>query len=121
MANRWSGITIDCHDVERVAAFWVALLDRAPGATRPGWVYLGHPGDVLPRLVFQAVPELKAVKNRLHLDVEVDDMAASIAQVIELGGSETDERHHYDEGVVVVMRDVEDNEFCLVQRSKPVA
>ncbi|WP_104108365.1 VOC family protein [Nocardioides sp. 616] len=121
MANRWSGITIDCHDVERVAAFWSALLDRRPGPADPGWVYLGQPGDVLPRLVFQGVPERKTVKNRLHLDVQVDDIAAGIAQVLELGGSETGERHEHDAGVVVIMRDVEDNEFCLVQYYEPAA
>lgn len=115
MANRWSGITVDCRDVHRVAAFWSTLLDREPGPTEPGWVYLGRRGDALPRLVFQPVGEGKVGKNRLHLDVEVDDIEAGIAQVLALGGSETGERHDYDEGVVVVMRDVEDNEFCLVQ------
>lgn len=115
MANRWSGLTIDCRDVERVATFWSALLNRQPLPSRPGWVYLGHPDDALPRLVFQQVPEPKTGKNRLHLDVQVDDMDAGVAQVIELGGSETGERHQYDTGVVVVVKDVEDNEFCLVQ------
>lgn len=119
MANRWSGITVDCRDVERVAAFWSALLDRQPGPTRPGWVYLGQPGDVLPRLVFQQVPEPRLGKNRVHLDVEVDDVDAGVRQVVALGGSETGERHEYDAGVVVVVRDVEDNEFCLVQLDGP--
>jgi len=120
MANRWSGITVDCRDVQRVAAFWGALLDRDPGPTRPGWVYLGSRGDALPRLVFQPVTEPKIGKNRLHLDVEVDDIDAGIDQVIALGGTATGERHGYDEGVVVVMRDVEDNEFCLVQIYGPM-
>jgi predicted enzyme related to lactoylglutathione lyase len=115
MANRWSGITIDCQDVQRVAAFWSALLDRAPGPTEPGWVYLGTRSDTLPRLVFQPVAEPKIGKNRLHIDVEVDDIDAGIDEVLQLGGSVTGERHDYDEGVVVVMRDVEDNEFCLVK------
>ncbi|MEV0158221.1 VOC family protein [Micromonospora sp. NPDC050686] len=35
--------------------------------------------------------------------------------VINLGGRFTGERHDYDEGVVVVMADPEDHEFCLVQ------
>lgn len=115
MANRWSGITVDCRDVRRVAAFWSALLDREPGPTEPGWIYLGNRDDVLPRLVFQPVTETKIGKNRLHLDVVVDDIDAGIAQVLALGGSATGERHDYAEGVVVIMRDVEDNEFCLVQ------
>ncbi|MER7841690.1 VOC family protein [Streptomyces sp. NPDC096040] len=32
-----------------------------------------------------------------------------------LGGRETGERHEYEEGVVVVLADPEDHEFCLSQ------
>lgn len=115
MTNRWIGVTIDCVDVARVAGFWSVLLDRPPGPSQPGWVYLGHRDDPLPRLVFQPVPEPKHGKVRLHLDIAVDDIDVGIAQVISLGGRHTGERHDYDEGVVVVMADPEDHEFCLVQ------
>jgi hypothetical protein len=115
MANRWVGVTVDCVDVARVAGFWSALLDRPQGPSEPGWVYLGQPGDLQPRLVFQAVTELKHGKVRLHLDVAVDDITEGIAQAVALGGRFTGERHDYDEGVVVVMADPEDHEFCLVQ------
>jgi len=115
MANRWVGVTIDCLDVERVSAFWSRLLDRPPGPSGPGWVYLGHPGDAQPRLIFQPVTEPKQGKVRLHLDVEVDDIDRGVAEVIGLGGRFTGERHDYDEGVVVVMADPEEHEFCLVQ------
>ncbi len=115
MTNRWSGVTIDCLDPRRLARFWSALLGREEGPTEPGWVYLGHRDDVLPRLVFRPVPERKEGKTRIHLDVVVDDISAGIEEVISLGGSFTGERHDYDEGVVVVMTDPEGNEFCLAQ------
>ncbi|MYS24001.1 hypothetical protein GA0115240_159025 [Streptomyces sp. DvalAA-14] len=115
MANRWGGVTIDCIDVERVAAFWSVLLDRQRGPSEPGWVYLGHRGDPQPRLVFQPVTEPKAGKARVHLDVVVDDIDRGIAQVVALGGRFTGERHDYDKGVVVVMADPEEHEFCLAQ------
>ncbi|SCD81078.1 hypothetical protein GA0115251_12481, partial [Streptomyces sp. TverLS-915] len=35
MANRWVGVTVDCLDVERVAAFRSALLDRPRGPSMP--------------------------------------------------------------------------------------
>jgi predicted enzyme related to lactoylglutathione lyase len=114
VVNRWTAVTVDCLDVDRVAAFWSSLLDRSPGPTEPGWVYLGTPGEAQPRLVFQPVRESKVAKNRLHLDIEVDDIEKGIAQVVALGGSATGQRNEYAEGVVVVMKDVEDNEFCLV-------
>ncbi|MRH86707.1 VOC family protein [Nocardia sp. SYP-A9097] len=115
MGNRWVGVTIDCVDVEQVATFWSALLDRERGPSEPGWVYLGRSGDQQPRLVFQPVTGPKCGKVRLHLDVAVDDIDEGIAQVIVLGGRCTGERHNYDEGVVVVMADPEEHEFCLVQ------
>lgn len=115
MANRWVGVTIDCVDVQRVANFWSALLDRPQGPSQPGCAYLGHPNDPHPRLVFQPVTEPKQGKVRVHLDVAVDDINQGIDQVIALGGQCTDERHDYGEGVVVVMTDPEQHEFCLVQ------
>ena len=115
MANRWIGVTIDCVDVDRVAGFWSVLLSRPKGPSRPGWVYLGALSDQQPRLVFQPVTEPKRGKVRLHLDVAVDDIDEGIDQVISLGGRFTGERHDYDQGVVVVMVDPEDHEFCLVQ------
>jgi len=115
MPNRWVGVTVDCLDVARVAAFWSALLDRAPGPTRPGWVYLGHPDDPQPRLVFQPVTDPKRGKVRLHLDVAVDDLDTALTQVTTLGGHVTGERYDYGDGVVAVVTDPEDHEFCLVQ------
>ncbi|NEA42604.1 VOC family protein [Streptomyces sp. SID11385] len=115
MANRWVGVTVDCVDVERVAAFWSTLLDRPRGPSMPGWVYLGHVDDAQPRLVFQPVREPRRGKVRLHLDVAVDDIATGIAQVLALGGGATGERHEYEEGVVVIMTDPEGHEFCLAQ------
>ncbi|MFE6858807.1 VOC family protein [Nocardia sp. NPDC057668] len=115
MVNRWVGVTIDCVDVERVAGFWSALLDRAPGPSEPGWVYLGQAGDAQPRLVFQPVTEPRRGKVRLHLDIAVDDIEAGVAQVIALGGSATGERHEHPGGVVVVLADPEGHQFCLVE------
>ncbi|WP_199547753.1 VOC family protein [Streptomyces sp. N35] len=115
MPNRWVGVTVDCLDVERVAAFWSVLLDRPKGPSMPGWIYLGHVDDPQPRLVFQPVTEQRQGKVRLHLDVLVDDIDEGVAQVLALGGTFTGERHDYDEGVVLVMADPEGHEFCLSQ------
>jgi predicted enzyme related to lactoylglutathione lyase len=111
----WSGVTFDCLDPQRVARFWGALLDREPGPSENGWVYLGRRGDPQPRLVFQPVKEPKRVKNRVHLDATVDDLDEAIERVTALGGQPTGERHTYDEGIVVIMTDPEGHEFCLVQ------
>ena len=65
--------------------------------------------------MFQPVPEPKAGKVRIHLDVTVDNVDEAIEFVTALGGQPTGERHNYDDGVVVVMADPEGHEFCLVQ------
>ena len=44
----------------------------------------------------------------------VGDLEAAIRLVRTLGGGTTGETHIYDEGTVVVMFDVEGNEFCIV-------
>jgi predicted enzyme related to lactoylglutathione lyase len=115
VANVWSAVTLDCLDPQRVARFWGVLLGREPGPSEDGWVYLGHRGDPQPRLVFQPVSEPKAGKVRIHLDVAVDDIDQAMDLVGTLGGRFTGERHDYEEGVVVVMADPEDHEFCMVQ------
>ena len=115
MANIWSGVTIDCLDPQRVARFWSALLGREPGPSEDGWVYLGERGDPQPRLVFQPVSEAQTGKVRIHLDICVDDIEEAMTTVIDLGGRFTGERHDHDDGVVVVMADPENHEFCLVQ------
>jgi predicted enzyme related to lactoylglutathione lyase len=118
MANRWTGITIDCVDPSRLAMFWSMLLDRpiSEEHSEPGWATVGSRRDDLPRLTFQHVPERKSGKVRIHVDVQVDDIDAGRAQVERLGGHDTGRRYDYpDEGVVCVMTDPEGHEFCLVQ------
>lgn len=115
MANVLSGITIDCIDPARLAAFWGALLNRGETPSMPGWRQLGERGDAVPRINFQPVTERKVGKARVHIDITVDNVSKAMRSVAELGGWWTGERHDYDEGVVVVMADPEGNEFCLVR------
>ena len=69
-----------------------------------------------PVLTFQPVAERKDAKLRLHLDLQVDDLQAATALVRRFGGSGVLERNEYQERVVIVVADVEGNEFCLVWR-----
>jgi hypothetical protein len=79
-----------------------------------GWSHVDPPGFM--RIAFQPVPEEKVGKNRLHLDVEVASIAASVARAetiwaTRVGGLVTDES-----GSFQVMVDPEGNEFCLVNQ-----
>ncbi|MEV3903444.1 VOC family protein [Mycobacterium sp. NPDC050551] len=115
MRTQLSGLTIDCAAPERLAAFWGALLDRDQEPGLPGWVQLKPRHDHEPRINFQPVPEAKQGKVRIHLDVTVDSVAPAIQRVLALGGEETGQRYEYPEGIVVVLKDPEGNEFCLVE------
>lgn len=118
MPNRLVGITIDCGDPARLAAFWSAMLNTAETDEHgddSGWATVGSPGDNQPRLTFQRVPEPKTGKTRIHLDIQVTDIDAGRQQVESLGGQWSGTRHDYDEGAVMVMHDPEGNEFCIVQ------
>ena len=61
-------------------------------------------------LVFVRVPEEKAVKNRVHLDLGADDREAEVQRLLALGA-----RRVADHGSWTVMQDPEGNEFCVVQ------
>jgi predicted enzyme related to lactoylglutathione lyase len=113
----WAGVTIDCRDPEAVATFWSTLLGvpaRSAGSDRPGWFRLGPAVRGGPVLNFQPVPEEKAGKVRIHLDLWVDDMAAAIARVEQLGGAQAEDIQVLERGRIAVMTDPEGNEFCLI-------
>ena len=110
-------IVIDCADAERVAAFWGEVLGwdvQSEGDYK--WMSeSGEPADGL-ILVFQPVPEPKAVKNRIHIDVNPRgcDQAEEVERLLGLGASHVD----IGQGDVpwVVLADPEGNEFCVLRR-----
>jgi Glyoxalase-like domain len=90
MANRLTGITVDCADPARLAAFWSQLLDMEVTGEHgdgTGWATVGSRRDHRPRLTFQQVAEPKTAKVRIHLDVQADDIATARKQVESLGGA----------------------------------
>lgn len=81
-----------------------------------------HPGGLqrAPRVLFQLVPEAKAVKNRLHLDVRIgaDDVGAAAAGLTARGARVL---HRGQQGphTWVTLADPEGNEFCISQSATP--
>lgn len=80
----------------------------------PGW------GD--PHMWFVLVPEPKAGKVRIHLEVTVGDVEGAIDLVAGLAGRATGERHDYDEGAVVVMTypDGPSSVLCSTTQRRPL-
>lgn len=113
-------IQIDCADPDRLRAFWAAVLELEPDPSPAPPAYrclLGRDGT--PGICFQRVPEPKAVKNRVHLDIIVADLEQATARIEELGGSRRGGHpdYHEDGWRWRVMADPEANEFCLVPPS----
>ena len=107
-------IVIDSRDPARIVRFWAGLLGGEPVDRPDGWAHVVPPG--FPALTFQLVPEAKAGKNRLHLDLEVGpgEIPAAVARAVELGatpvgGLVVDENGHFH-----VLTDPDGNEFCFV-------
>ncbi|GIV95690.1 MAG: glyoxalase [Herpetosiphonaceae bacterium] len=137
-------VVIDCADPAGLAPFWAQLLGyklQDPPAGYDSWeAFLaaqGIPEDQWnsasaivdpdgrgPRIFFQRVPEPKAVKNRVHLDVNVggghatpfEERRRRVDEAVEraIGLGATKLRAYEQRGEYwVVMQDPEGNEFCL--------
>jgi predicted enzyme related to lactoylglutathione lyase len=112
MAPRVAHVTLDSTNIGTVAQFWSAALDRpveeGDGST---YCFVGREGEPF-RLCIMQNPDTKSVKNRVHLDIAVDDRAAEIKRLLALGGELVAE---YDEGGAqwATLHDVEGNEFCV--------
>jgi len=144
-------ITIDCHDPRRLVPFWCAALNYMPEPPPGGhtswlgyWRSIGiqdsdlagvdpstcdsivDPEGRRPRIWFQVVPERKAAKNRVHLDLDVTRgrqgtlaerrrvVEVEVARLISLGAERV--RSLEPSGAdyfAVTMVDPEGNEFCV--------
>lgn len=144
-ATRWT-LTIDCAHPATLAEFWALALgyvEKSPPAGFGSWeewfahhevpeeewddgAYLSDPDGVGPSVSFLKVPEPKAVKNRLHMDLQVGGGRDTPWEVRRPRVVEAAERLTAAGGMVirevelqgrpdhVVMADPEGNEFCLV-------
>jgi len=133
-------VAVDCAQPFRLAQFWTEVLGyetadppddheswesfSAAEASRPGegWCCIVDPDHRGPRLLFHSVPEPKTVKNRLHLDVWVDQpdpsverrglISAEADRLLSIGATHV--RTRDDDGdFYIVMQDPEGNEFCI--------
>src|SRR3954452_15814490 len=96
-------VVFDCRHPASLARFWAAAVDGyavAPYddeeiARLQALGYDGpedDPGVIVesiegPRLYFQLVPEPKATKNRVHLDLRTHDLDAEVARLVALGAT----------------------------------
>ena len=111
------GVVFDCHDPEALSTFWQSLLggevdQRTKTAT---WIGLG-PIEGYGWLGFQKVPEGKSAKNRVHLDLDVEDLSVAVSRARELGATPVGNVVEEPTNWFQVMLDIEGNEFCFIVR-----
>ena len=82
-------VTIDCSDPQSLAGFWTAALDTTVAGDYGDFVLLTG----TPALGLQRVPEPRAGKNRVHLDLYTDDRGAEVARLTALGAAVLAEGH----------------------------
>ncbi|MEV7117130.1 VOC family protein [Kitasatospora griseola] len=110
-------VTIDCLDAYTLGSFWAEVLGQPLHAED----FPGDPQALIEGagLLFVAVPEPKAGKNRLHFDLQPQDRTRDeeVARLLGLGAKLVDDRRNADGTGWAVLADIEGNEFC-VERSK---
>ena len=126
MATHWT-LGCDAVDPHRIAEFWALALGYVPepGYDDPDGASIVDPDGKGPAIGFLRVPEPKAAKNRMHIDVRVAgeapwDMAereklirAKVADLLRAGATQVREQNYDGQLGHVVMLDPEGNEFCV--------
>jgi predicted enzyme related to lactoylglutathione lyase len=108
-------VNVDCADADGLRGFYCEALGyEAHGFAGAYRSCVPAADSTGPKIVFQQVPEPKTVKNRMHLDVIVDDIEAEATRWTALGASRVSAepvREHG--GAWIVMQDPEGNEICI--------
>ena len=133
MASRLTEISLDCHDPDRLAEFWSAVLGWVVIHREPGLVEIGpagrddgelldavRTGPVASTIFFAQVPEEKVAKNRVHYDVSPVDRSQEdeVERLLTLGATRADIGQSGDESWTV-LADPEGNEFCVLRSLAP--
>ena len=116
------GLVLDCVDPARLAAFWASALGYTNLGAAGSYVLLVDEHGGRPKLLLQGVPEPKAVKNRMHFDIETPDIETEATRLEGLGARriQTEPRHEHGTNWIV-MTDPEGNEFCVCDGGNPLA
>ena len=115
------GLVLDCIDPVALASFWSVALGYTTLGEAGNYVLLVDADGIQPKLLLQRVPEPKAVKNRMHLDIECADVDREARRLESIGAVATDGPVSEHGSTWVVMHDPEGNEFCIERSTTEVA
>ena len=88
--SRLCHFVIDVPDLDQGVAFWSAALNATeeslPGQSRPIYRRLRLPDSEI-RILLQKTGDEKTSKERMHLDLEADDVEAEVSRLEALGAT----------------------------------
>jgi predicted enzyme related to lactoylglutathione lyase len=112
MGTKLANITFDCKDPLLLSQFWSNVFDRPVGEGASEFFAQLPSVESAPNWFFIHVSEDKTVKNRMHIDLESDDMENETQRLVDLGAThvgDIEESGH----AWSVFNDPEGNEFCV--------
>lgn len=108
------GLVLDCADPQRLAEFWAPALGYVNLGVVGSYALLLPDGRPGPKLLLQRVPEPKATKNRMHLDIDASDIESEATRLEGLGARRVLAEQVHEHGTAwILMTDPEGNEFCV--------
>src|SRR5438094_1793903 len=78
------GVVLDCADPERLMGFWRQALGYRVHYSEPSLAVLVARDVHASPLILQQVPEPKAGKNRMHVDIITDDVDVDVDVEVEV-------------------------------------
>jgi predicted enzyme related to lactoylglutathione lyase len=119
--SRVSHFVIDVPDLDQGTAFWSAALgateETVSEQSRHIYRRLRLPDSEI-RILLQKTGDEKTSKERMHLDLETDDVEAEVTRLEALGATRWD--HQTERGFDFwVLHDPWGNEFCVLQPEFP--
>jgi predicted enzyme related to lactoylglutathione lyase len=119
--SRLCHFVIDVADLDQGVWFWSAALNATeeplPVQSRQIYRRLRLPGSEI-RILLQKTSDDKISKERMHLDLESDDVEAEVRRLEALGATRWD--HQAERGFEFwVLHDPWGNEFCVLQPEFP--
>jgi predicted enzyme related to lactoylglutathione lyase len=119
--SRLAHFVIDVDDLDLAVAFWSAALDATmepiSEASRHGYRKLRLPDDDI-WVLLQRTDDPKIAEERMHLDLESDDVEAEVRRLEAFGATRYD--HQHEQGPDFwALRDPWGNEFCVLQPEFP--
>jgi predicted enzyme related to lactoylglutathione lyase len=119
--SRLCHFVIDVSDLDKGVSFWSAVLDAVeePLPEKSCHIYRRlRLLDSETRILLQKTSDEKTSKERMHLDLETDDVEAEVIRLEALGATRWD--HQVERGFDFwVLRDPWGNEFCVLQTEFP--